>query len=580
MYKECGWLITNHLIKKLGGFTMEENKVQVIKAHDGPVIRDRRLEGKPVKITRKRVAAYVRVSTDDDEQIQSFNSQKQYYQEKISKNKEWVMVGIYADEAITGTKTDKRDQFLKMISDCEAGLIDVVITKSISRFSRNLVDTLTYTRLLKQSGVTVIFEKENIDTSTMESEMQLSLLSALAQNEVESLSQNVKMGIQYKMARGELMGFNGCLGYDYNPEDKSISVNHAEAETVRLIYDLYIAGYGANVIAKKLTEMGKVNKKGIVKWTDSGVRGILKNEKYKGDLMMGKTYTVDPISKRRLDNRGEANKYYTKNHHEPIVSEEIWDAAQEILKSRYRDNTMAEEGTRRRYIRKYALSSMCECGFCGTNLTRRTHNQTRSTTKPVWKCRTATNKGIENCPNSKAIDEVIIKGAFLEAMALLADNFDDVLESVLKVVEEAINTDESETRLKQVEKTIASLENKRNKLTDMLLDDKISKDAYDDKYNELEVKLNRALGEKALLEQDVLSQNNVKDRMKKIREKIKDANFLDEFDRVVFESIVNKVIVGGYNEDGTVDPYKITFVLKGMEKACITDAKNRMKKVI
>ena len=580
MYKECGWVITNHLIKRLGGFTMEENKVQVIKAHDGPVIRDRRLEGKPVKITRKRVAAYVRVSTDDDEQIQSFNSQKQYYQEKISKNKEWVMVGIYADEAITGTKTDKRDQFLKMISDCEAGLIDVVITKSISRFSRNLVDTLTYTRLLKQSGVTVIFEKENIDTSTMESEMQLSLLSALAQNEVESLSQNVKMGIQYKMARGELMGFNGCLGYDYNPEDKSISVNHAEAETVRLIYDLYIAGYGANVIAKKLTEMSKVNKKGIVKWTDSGVRGILKNEKYKGDLMMGKTYTVDPISKRRLDNRGEANKYYTKNHHEPIVSEEIWDAAQEILKSRYRDNTMSEEGTRKRYIRKYALSSMCECGFCGTNLTRRTHNQTRSTTKPVWKCRTATNKGIENCPNSKAIDEVIIKGAFLEAMGLLADNFDDVLESVLKVVEEAINTDESDTRLKQVEKTIASLENKRNKLTDMLLDDKISKDAYDDKYNELEVKLNRALGEKALLEQDVLSQNNVKDRLRKIREKLKDANFLDEFDRVVFESIVSKVIVGGINADGTVDPYKITFVLKGMENACITDAKNRMKKVI
>ena len=135
-------------------------------------------------------------------------------------------------------------------------------------------------------------------------------------------------------------------------------------------------------------------------------------------------------------------------------------------------------------------------------------------------------------------------------------------------------------REQMVEKTIASLENKRNKLTDMLLDDKISKDAYDDKYNELEVKLNRALGEKALLEQDVLSQNNVKDRMKKIREKIKDAIFLDEFDRVVFESIVNKVIVGGINADGTIDSYKITFVLKDMENACITDAKNRIKKVV
>ena len=123
------------------------------------------------------------------------------------------------------------------------------------------------------------------------------------------------------------MGFNGCLGYDYHPEDKSITVNEAEAETVRLIYDLYIEGYGANTIAHKLTEMGKVNKKGIVKWTDSGIRGILKNEKYKGDLLMGKTYTVDPISKRRLDNKGEENKYYTKDHHKAIVSEEIWNAA-------------------------------------------------------------------------------------------------------------------------------------------------------------------------------------------------------------------------------------------------------------
>lgn len=198
---------------------MDEKQVEVIKKVDGPVIRDRRKMGKPLTITRKRVAAYVRVSTNGEEQIQSFNSQKQYYQDKIDSNKEWVMVGIYADEGITGTKTTKREQFLKMIDDCMNGLIDIVITKSVSRFSRNLVDTLQYTRMLKVKGVTVIFEKENIDTSKMESEMQLSLLSALAQNEVESLSQNVTMGVQMKMSRGELMGFNGCLGYDYNPEN-------------------------------------------------------------------------------------------------------------------------------------------------------------------------------------------------------------------------------------------------------------------------------------------------------------------------------------------------------------------------
>lgn len=181
---------------------MADTEVQVIKATEGPIVRDRRLVGTPLTLQRKRVAAYVRVSTDGEEQLQSFQSQKQYYQDKISKNKEWAMVGIYADEGITGTKTDKRDEFLRMIEDCMNGQIDVVITKSISRFSRNLVDTLTYTRMLKQKGVTVIFEKENIDTSTMESEMQLSLLSALAQNEVESLSQNVKMECNTRWQEG------------------------------------------------------------------------------------------------------------------------------------------------------------------------------------------------------------------------------------------------------------------------------------------------------------------------------------------------------------------------------------------
>ena len=257
-----------------------------------------------------------------------------------------------------------------MIDDCMNGLVDIVITKSVSRFSRNLVDVLSYTRMLKAKGVTVIFEKENIDTSTMESEMQLSLLSALAQNEVESLSQNVSLGVQMKMSRGELMGFNGCLGYDYHPEDKSITINEKEAETVRMIFDLYVQGYGAYTIAKELTRLGKVNKKGEVKWTDSGIRGILKNEKYKGDLLMGKTYTVDPISKRRLDNRGESNKYYTRNHHEPIISEEIWNKAQEIRESRYRTNENVSDGARTKFARKYAFSSMCQCGFCRTNLTQ------------------------------------------------------------------------------------------------------------------------------------------------------------------------------------------------------------------
>ena len=529
-------------------------EVEVIKAVEGNGTRRRNMIGNGLSIDRKRVAAYVRVSTDGEEQLQSFQSQKEYYQDKISKNKEWVMVGIYADEAITGTKTVKRDGFLKMINDCMAGMVDVILTKSISRFSRNLVDTLQYVRMLKDKGIAVIFEKENINTLSMESEMALALLSTLAQNEVESLSANVKLGIKMKMKRGEMMGFNGCLGYDYHPEDKSITVNPEEAEVVREIYDMYLSGYGAPTIAKELTRLGRKNKKGEVKWTDSGIRSIINNEKYKGDLLLGKTFTVDPISKRRLENMGEEEQYYIKEHHEPIVSPEIWEAAQEIKKSRYRRSTMSVPGTRKKYSRKYAFSSMCECGFCGKYMTRRAHNQTTTQTKPVWKCRTATNFGIENCPHSKSIDEAIIENAFLEMFHLLADNFDDVLDSVIR-----------------------SVESKRKKLTDMLLDDKITKEAYDAKYNELTRKINQAKGERALYSANVEAQQHISRRMWEIRTCISEADMLDKFDRVVFESIVEKVIVGDISEDGTIDPYKLTFVLKGMEDRVVSDAKNRYK---
>ena len=550
-------------------------EVKVIKASDEPIIRDRRKIGKPLKLERKRVAAYVRVSTDGEEQLQSFKSQKEYYQDKISQNKNWVMVGIYADEGITGTKTKKRDNFLKMIDDCMNGLIDIVLTKSISRFSRNLVDTIQYVRMLKEKGITIIFEKENINTSTMESEMQLALLSTLAQNEVESLSANVKLGVKMKMKRGEMMGFNGCLGYDYHPEDKSISVNPEEAEIVKFIFDRYVQGYGASTIANELRKLGKLNKKGICKWTDSGVRGIIKNEKYKGDLLLGKTYTVDPISKRRLENRGEEDMFYIEDHHEPIISKEVWDKAQEICKSRYKVNANIVEGCRTKYRRKYAFSSMCQCGFCGGNYTRRSHCQTREENKPVWKCSYQTKFGKNKCPNSKAIDESVIESAFLEMFQLLADNFEDVLDNVLYNIEEALQKDESKEKLARVQRKLYKLEEQRKKLTDIFIDDKITKEAYDEKYNELSFKIDRAKKEKNVISDNSLIQKSIKERMEEIRLNLKDANVLDAFDRIVFESIVEKIIIGDISEDGEIDPYKLTFVLRGMNNESIADVKGR-----
>ena len=314
--------------------------------------------------------------------------------------------------------------------------------------------------------------------------MLLTILSSLAQEEVESLSSNVKMGLQMKMKRGELVGFNGCFGYDYHQDTKTITVNETEAETVRLIYDMYLQGNGCGTIAKRLVELGIKNKRGTVEWHDHGVMGMIKNEKYKGDVLLGKTFTVDPISKRRLANMGEENQYYIRDHHEAIVLREIWDKAEEIRLKRAKPKLMQTTGNRERYTRQFTFSSILECGYCGHKLSRRTRHQTTTTKKPVWQCMNATKNGIDNCPNCKAVDEVIIENAFLEAFRLY-----------------------------------------------------ISK------------------------------------RMSQLRQTLENENALDEFDRIVFESIVEKVIVGGYDAEGNPIPYKLTFVLKCNQTFKVENAK-------
>ena len=283
------------------------SKVQVIQAQKEKIDRN---TGKT--INKARVAAYCRVSTDSDEQMNSYQSQVHHYTELIKKNKEWEFVDIYADSGLSGTQSDNRDEFQRMISDANNGLIDIIITKSISRFARNTMDTLKYVRMLKDENIAIIFEKENINTLTMNGEMLLTILSSLAQQESESLSANTKMGLKMKMKRGELVGQASCLGYDYDKEKKKLIINEEESNIVKFIFNRYTSGIGCFVLARELTEMGAKTKKGNTTWSNSSVRGIIKNEKYVGDILMGKTLTLDPISKRRLDNFGEEEKYYIK----------------------------------------------------------------------------------------------------------------------------------------------------------------------------------------------------------------------------------------------------------------------------
>lgn len=203
-----------------------------------------------LEIKLKRVAAYCRVSTDSEDQLQSYHSQVKYYTDLINENSDWTMAGIYADEAITGTQVDKRLDFQRLINDCMNGDIDMIITKSISRFARNTLDTLKYVRRLKEMNVAVFFEEENINTLTMDGELLLVILSSVAQQEVENISANVKKGLKMKMQRGELVGFHGCLGYDYDKENKTISINEDEAEIVRYIFRRYLEGAGGSVICR------------------------------------------------------------------------------------------------------------------------------------------------------------------------------------------------------------------------------------------------------------------------------------------------------------------------------------------
>ena len=554
-------------------------EVQVLeKTRTVPNSRNRsRDTGSAVKLDRIRVAAYCRVSTDGDEQLGSFESQKLYYEEKIAANPDWVNAGIYADEAITGTKTDKRSGFQEMISRCQNGEIDMIVTKSISRFARNTVDTLNHVRMLREKNIAVYFEKENINTLDMNGELLLTIMSSLAQQEVESLSQNVKLGLQMKMKRGEMVGFNGCFGYDYDPDTKMLSVNEEEAETVRMIYDMYLQGYGTTTIAKRLVELGIKNKKGEVSWHTHGVMGMIKNEKYKGDILLGKTFTTDPISKRRLANFGEENQYYLQDHHEPIVSREVWDEAEQIRLKRAKNKVVATKGNRERYTRQYSFSSMCECAFCGHKLTRRTRHSSSVHEKPVWQCMNATKNGISNCPNCKAIDEAILEGAFVDAFKLLAGNFDDVLDVVLSYVEESTNSDENIRKRQQIDKDISSLESKKSRMTDMLIDGTITKEIYDEKTLEFARKLHALSDKRKLLSDRIYTQKDINKRMSDLRETLEKEEILDEFDRTVFESIIEKVIVGGYDEDGTLDPYKLTFILKGNQTGTVPHAKEQYK---
>ena len=530
---------------------------------EGTGIKKPKHEG--VKVNKQRVAAYCRVSTDLEEQLYSYQSQMSYYKEYISSKPEWDFVGIYADEGITGTMTSKRDGFLKMINDCMSGKIDLIITKSISRFARNTLDVLKYVRILKDKQIGIFFEEENINTLTMDGELLLTVLSSVYQQEVENTSSHVTKGLHMKMSRGEMVGFFGCLGYDYHVDTKTLTLNSKEAEIVKYIFRRYLEGAGTTMIARELTNLGYKTKTGNSKWNCGTVLWMLSNETYTGDLIMGKSYTVNPITKRRLMNHGESNKYIVRNHHTAIISRKDFDKVQEIRTARGRNlnhNQQHITGYRRLVPKKYAFTSMLECGFCGNTFSRRAAHSGSRYKKVVWQCQTSTKYGAEQCPHSRAIDEAAIEKAFMESYRLVVGKHKEISEELLKYAKEVLVENDVKTKIDRVGKELRTSKEKKDKLIDLRLEDAIDEDAYLEKFHELSRQIDDLTVEYRKLQKLIGQKDILSVRMECFRRALEDPVPTDEFNRAIFESVVEKVIIGGYDDDGSPAPYKITFIYK------------------
>ena len=421
--------------------------------------------GSRIDMRPKRVAAYCRVSTDREEQEHSFETQKAMYTEMIMMKPTWQMAGIYADEGITGIVAKKRPGFMKMIEDCRKGKIDMIVTKSVSRFSRNNLDCLMYVRELKQLGIPIIFEKEGINTIQVSSELLLTLFGALSQAESESISMNVKLGIRQSLKNGNVrFSYKTFLGYrkgvDGQPE-----IVPEQADIVRRIYNDFLAGATYLEIAKRLTEENVPTMGGGNRWFSERIKSILKNEKYKGDALLQKTYITDPISKRVKKNNGELPMYYVENSHPAIIERRIFDRVQEEIARRAGKKKVKQTGTKTelgRYSGKYALTELLYCGECGTPYRRCTWSR-NGKKKIVWRCVSRLDYGKKYCKNSPSVEESRLHNAIAAAITKKANSEEINIGGIMNHIESfgsRRDTDgiiQRQRRISEIEKVIDDL---------------------------------------------------------------------------------------------------------------------------
>ena len=492
-----------------------------------------------------RVAAYCRVSTDEEEQLSSYEAQCEYYTDKIMSNKEWTMAGIFADEGITGTSTKKRTEFLRMIRQCKQKKIDLILTKSIQRFARNTLDCINYTRILRQLGIGVLFEKENINSLPPDSEFMITMYGAMAQSESESISSNIRRGRQMHAKVGTLkIPCHWLYGYKKDADGKFCIIPE-QAEVVREIYERYKDGASLRNLKDWLEGNQIKTVLGTADWSISVIKGILTNEKYCGDVLLQKTFCTDVISKKIVKNVGQMAQYYMPDHHEAIVSREQYNAVKAEMARRSALRSPSKEAVTGRscYTSKYALSDRLFCGECGTLYRRKTRN-VKGNIYHEWRCISRLEYGKKYCHESPTLREIPLQSAILAAInsamsdkAALVDRIKNVVSlELLPVQGQTMSLADIERRLTQLDEQFQQL------LAEAI--DADDKEACNAQFTEILTEQTALKKQKETILQSSTDADHVCTRMKQAEQAIENtAQTITEWNENAVRQIVERVTV-------------------------------------
>ena len=477
-----------------------------------------------------RCAAYCRVSSDSEDQLNSFMAQTRYYSQVFENSETEELIDIYADEGITGTREDKRDEFQRMLKDCRRGKIDRIYTKSISRFSRNTRDCLKSIRELKSLGITIFFEKENIDTAKLSDEMMITIMGGLAQEESTSISQNMRWSVKKRMENGTFK--NAVPPFSFKKVNGDLEIDENQAEIVRKMFEWYTNGYGLQAIANKLNSMNVPSSKRNVLWKADNVKYILKNDRYIGNALFQKSYVTETLPHIKKRNYGEREKYYVSGVNKAIVDKETFCAVQKLLALRHRDYVCGE----------YPLSKKLICDICGATYKRRSRKS-----GAFWLCRTH-DVNAADCANGN-ICEVLIYDAFIRLCNKLWYNYKQILLPCQTALQDLkLRKFSGQTQVMDIHKEVAKLREQTYVLARLKTKGFLDEAKYIEQTTELTAKINKLQSELKKLtrsddEDEIIEQIEMLIGFFEKRDKP-----MTEFEEPAFESIVEKIVVVNQHE--------------------------------